>query len=207
MVGRNAELVQRLRALAALQAPERFVYFWGAAGSGRTHLVKATLAALAHAGSRTAYVACCDGAQPDASLSAFDAIGIDDVERLGACGAAAFFSLYNALREHGKTLIVTGSAAPTQLPLRPDVVTRLAWGLVYEVHGLSDADKAAALEQHANGRGFKLEADVARYLLTHARRDMPALLAIVEALDRYSLESKRAVTVPLVRELLTAAGS
>jgi DnaA family protein len=39
-------------------------------------------------------------------------------------------------------------------------------------------------------------------LLRHARRDLPSLLAMLDALDRYSLETKRAITVPLVRELI-----
>jgi DnaA family protein len=90
------------------------------------------------------------------------------------------------------------------LTLRADVVTRLAWGLVYEVHGLSDREKAAALAGHASVRGFALQEDVSNYLLTHARRDMPGLVALLDALDRYSLESQRPVTVPLLRELLAA---
>ena len=73
-------------------------------------------------------------------------------------------------------------------------MTRLAWGLVYEVHALTDAEKARALAEHAATRGFTLQPEVSQYLLTHARRDMPALLAMLDALDRYSLEAKRPVT-------------
>ncbi len=40
------------------------------------------------------------------------------------------------------------------------------------------------------------------YLLTHYRRDMPSLMALLDALDRFSLEQKRAVTLPLLRTLL-----
>ena len=67
-------------------------------------------------------------------------------------------------------LIAAGAAAPTQLALRADVVSRLAWGLVYEVHALTDAEKAGALAERARARGFTLHADVSQYLLTHARR-------------------------------------
>jgi DnaA family protein len=89
--------------------------------------------------------------------------------------------------------------------MRPDLVTRLGWGLVYQVHALSDEEKAQALAQHGAGRGFRLSAEVCAYLLQRARRDMPSLLAMLDALDRYSLETKRQITVPLVRELLHAA--
>jgi len=43
---------------------------------------------------------------------------------------------------------------------------------------------------------------VTRYLLTHSRRDLPRLLATVDALDTFSLSRKRPVSVPLLKELL-----
>jgi DnaA family protein len=101
-------------------------------------------------------------------------------------------------------LIASGNAAPAQLALRADLMTRLACGLVYQVHGLDDPEKVAALRCHAEARGFRLSPEVAAYLLRHAQRDMPSLLALLEALDRYSLETRRAITVPLLRELLSA---
>jgi DnaA family protein len=83
-------------------------------------------------------------------------------------------------------------------------VTRLAWGLVYQVHALSDDEKARALADYAAGRGFRLQPGVCDFLLTRASRDLPSLLGMLDALDRYSLETKRPVTVPLARELLLA---
>ena len=201
ITGRNRELVERLRALER-PGGERCIYIWGAAGSGRTHLLKATLARLQDTRVRTAYIAADARAGVSEDLHDFDAIALDDVERLDATGQAALFGLYNALREAGKTLLVAGNVAPMQLPLRADVVTRLGWGLVYEVHVPSDAEKAEALAQHATVRGFRLAPEVREYLLNHVPRDMPTLLAMLHALDRYSLEAKRAITVPLLRELL-----
>ena len=202
VAGRNAELVVRLRGLAEARFDERFIYMWGAASSGRTHLLRASLALLASAGARTAFIACDGDTTFERDQRALDAIGVDDVERLSHDGQIALFNLYNALRESGRTLLVTGNVAPMQLRLRPEVVTRLGWGLVYEVHGLTDAEKAEALAAHAAARGFALQADLAQYLLTRVRRDIPTLLAILDELDRYSMESKRPVTVPLLRELL-----
>ena len=92
-----------------------------------------------------------------------------------------------------------------RLALREDLVTRLAWGLVYQVHALTDEEKARALADYATGRGFRLLPDVSEYLLTRANRDLASLVATLDALDRYSLETKRPVTVPLARELLQAA--
>jgi DnaA family protein len=204
VAGRNAELVERLRALA-VPGGERFIYLWGSTGSGRTHLLESALALLRAATRTTRYVGCGPQSAFSEALLDADALAVDDVDRLDEAGQIALFNMYNALRERGKTLLAAGNAPPVQLALRPDLVTRLSWGLVYQVHALTDAEKAEALAHHAAARGFSLQPEVRQYLLTHVRRDMATLLAMLDALDRYSLEAKRAVTVPLVRELLSAA--
>jgi DnaA family protein len=71
---------------------------------------------------------------------------------------------------------------------------------------LTDEDKARALADRAAGRGFRLPPEVGDFLLSRGRRDMPSLIALVDALDRYSLETKRPVTVAMARELLTLKG-
>lgn len=192
VAGRNAEAIAHLRA-AADGSGERFVYVWGEAGCGRTHLLQAAAAAAPSA----AYVACAEDSVFDGDAPLFAA---DDVERLGAQAQVALFHRYNALREAGGGLIASGSVPPVQLALRADLVTRLGWGLVVQVHALSDEEKAQALAQHARARGFTLPREVTAYLLTHAPRDMRALFETLDALDRYALETKRAITVPLLRD-------
>ena len=85
---------------------------------------------------------------------------------------------------------------------REDLRSRLAWGLVYEVKPLTDAERATYLRAEAARRGLRLADDVVTYLLIHVRRDMGSLGAILDHLDRTSLEQQRAVTLPLVREAL-----
>src|SRR6202008_5195741 len=85
--------------------------------------------------------------------------------------------------------------------------TRLGWGLVFHLAPLPDEHKAAVLRHAAKGRGIALAEDVPAYLLTHFRRDMPSLMALLDALDRFSLEQKRAVTLPLLRTMLALPAS
>ncbi len=205
VAGRNAELLERLRALVLAGAGERMMYLWGEQGSGRTHLLKAMIAACLQSGAKATYVACGHGVSLGEGLKEFDCVALDDIEQLEAQAQEAAFHLYNAMRERGGALVAGGSAPPVQLTLRADLVTRLGWGLVYRVHGLSDAEKAQALADRAEALGFRLSQEVGEYLLARVRRDLPSLLAMLEGLDRYSRESKRAVTVPLVREFIQAA--
>ncbi len=174
--GANVELLARLRQLAAGELAESVLYLWGEPGSGRSHLLRAS-------------------ARPGLTVA-------DDVERLDEPGQIALFNAVNAARDSGGTVLAAGNAPPAQLALREDLKSRLAWGLVYQVKPLSDAEKALTLHGEAARRGLKLSDEVVWYLLTHVRRDLHSLIGLLEQIDRASLEQRRAVTLPLVRELL-----
>ena len=194
--GRNGAALQALRDIARGADRERFVYLWGAPGSGRSHLLRGL--AQAARGRNALYLS---GA-PLACLDDGKVIAVDDVEDLSAGDQIELFDLYNRVRAGAGVLVASGDAAPAQLALREDLRSRLAWGLAFQLHPLSDAEKAAALREHARGRALDLGEDIIAYLLKHARRDMASLIGILDALDRYSLEQKRPVTLPLVRDAL-----
>ena len=193
--GRNVELLSVLRqALAAAQG-EHGLYIWGETGSGKSHLLQAVVEQARASGLTALYAR---GEVPDAA----QVVAIDDVERLGEGAQIDLFALYNRVRENGGVLVASGTQAPAFLSLRDDLRTRLGWGLVYQVHALSDTEKAQALQQHALARGFELSNEVTTYLLRHGRRDLPALLATLDALDEHCLRLKRAASVPLLKEVM-----
>ena len=127
---------------------------------------------------------------------------LDDCQNLSDEAQIAAFALFNQIRESGGVMIAAAMLPPAQLGLREDLRTRLAWGLVYQLHSLSDDEKIDALTLSAHARGLSLSVGVIPYLLTHYRRDMQSLMTILDALDHYSLETKRPITLPLMRELL-----
>ena len=195
--GSNLELMQFLPGLVAGTTVDRFVYLWGEAGAGKTHLLQA----LAETpGAR--YIAHDAPAEqfqfsPETSLYL-----IDDCDLLSETSQIEAFALFNQVREHGAMMATAGAAAPAHLALREDLRTRLGWGLIYQVHELTDDDKLAALNQAAVARGINVATGVLPYLITHFARDMRSLSAMLDALDAYSLETKRPITLPLLRELL-----
>jgi DnaA-homolog protein len=194
VIGRNAEAVEALGRLAAGAAGERIVYLWGEPGCGRSHLLQA-LAAV-------------PGARPWRADEAPDAGGltlVDDVEQLDEAAQISLFSRLNAVRARADAACVAaGSLPPARLPLREDLRTRLAWGLVYRLQPLADAEKAEALRKHAAARGLAIGGDVIGCLLTHLPRDMRTLTAALDALDGFALAHKRALTVALARQWLAA---
>lgn len=202
VVGDNRELVARLAALADHDAFDQ-IYLWGAPGSGRTHLLRGALAMAQERGRPICFVEGArlgeDLAPPPGSL-----IIIDDVHLLDATGQMTLFRIFNAARLVGLALLLSGSEPPLRLAetLREDLRTRIGNALIYEVHALDDAAKAAALRRHADGRGLRIDDALIGYLLHHGRRDLPSLLASLDALDRTSLEQRRPPTLPLLREML-----
>ena len=129
-------------------------------------------------------------------------VAVDDVESLDDAAQIELFDFYNRMRDSGGMLLVSGTESPLHLKLRDDLRTRLGWGLVYQVHSLSDEEKAQALKQHAASRGFELPAEVVQYLLRHGRRDLPSLMSVLDSLDEHSLRLHRAPSVPLLKEVM-----
>jgi DnaA family protein len=196
-VGANAELAHLMHQFAQRTSREHFCYLWGETGAGKTHLLQALAAT---AGSR--YIP--PGAGEDQFVHAPEVslYLLDDVERLSPARQVDAFALFNQIRENGAYMVCTGPVPPAVLPVREDLRTRMGWGLVYQIHGLSDDEKIAALTQAAEARGLTLSASVLPYLLSHFKRDMRSLATMLDALDQYSLETQRPVTLPLLRDLL-----
>ena len=203
--GSNTEALAVLRAWLAETLDERCVYLCGPSGSGKSHLVRALAQALQETGRSVAQVEADDleALESDAMLPSV--VAIDDVQRLSATGQAALFRLFHRLRDDDVRLLVAGDVPPAGLALRDDVRTRLGAGLVLQLRLLSDQEKVEALRNHAAGRGFALLPEMSDYLLRHGRRDLPSLLAVLDALDQYSLQTKRQITLPLLREVLQQA--
>lgn len=182
IAGSNQEALHSLNMAIDGANEARFIYLWGAPGSGKSHLLQA----------------CNDLALArNLPLSV-----VDNVNALDEEAQIELFNYFNQLRASGGILITSGNAAPTQMGLRDDLATRLAWGLVYQLHPLSDEEKAKALKTHAKERGMKLPDEVVDYCLRYLRRDLPTLMAVLNALDQWSLTEKKPVTVPLLKKLL-----
>ena len=191
--GRNAELLSALVEAAGPSSAARVIYVWGETGAGKTHLLKAFVEG-ATAGPAT-YLRASEFAGSASGL-----LALDDIEGLSE---ERQVDLFNAFNEGAFTRLVVGArSAPRDVSLRRDLATRLATGLTYRVVALSDDEKRDALAAHAKARGFALGDDVSGYLLTHSRRDMSTLIGALDVLDRYSLETGRPITVPLLKAAL-----
>ena len=191
---------------------QRWFYWWGPEGSGRSHLLDAIGNAAKDAelehialspSEPTAWIRLEEKMGTLAESKKPSIITVDDVHHLDDRLVGSLFRILNTVQASKAIhVFMAGNTAPANLKLREDLRTRLGWGLVFQTQLLDDDEKIQALEGAAKARGLVLSPDVLPWLLSRFYRDMPSLMALIDALDAYSLETKRAVTLPLVRELL-----
>lgn len=164
--------------LALEQVGERCVCVYGPEGAGKSHLLAMTVA-------RNSRV-----------------LAVDNVDELDAAAQEMLFHEFN--NRGGRNLVVSSRLPVAQLSLLADVKSRLLTGAQVEMRLPEDDELVWLLEKWAASRQLVLPKAVVDFLLVRADRNPKRLLPLVTALDRLSLEEKRAVTVPLAKRVLGA---
>lgn len=210
---RNREAVASLKAATDALGDgggprEAVIYLWGEPGTGRTHLLEAACHAAHARGQSAAYVPLAEARTlapallEDREMTALVCLDDLDVIAGDAAWERAVFALTERLRAAHGTLVVGARRGPAQLGLSlPDLASRLAWGLVYQLHALSDEDKLDAVRLRAARRGLELSDEVARYMLQRHARDLHSLFGLLDRLDQASLAQQRRITIPFLRGL------
>jgi DnaA family protein len=205
----NHQAVANLRHAAGADN-ERFVFLWGAEATGKTHLLQAACNAASARGEGSVYLPLREAAQfaPEIleGLEQMAVVAIDDIDAVAGQRPweTALFDLYNRIRDNGRGSLLLASRYPlAELGLAlPDLQSRLAWGLVYQLQPMSDEEKLQAMQQRADSRGFELPDEVAAYLLRHYQRQSTALFQLLERLDQRSLAEQRRLTIPFVKQVI-----
>ena len=196
--GDNGAALEHLRALPLSTAP---VYVWGPGGCGKTHLLQALAARCQGSGQQVGWFDAGDRL-PWVLSPGWALVVVDRCESLDEAAQHAAFALFEDATAHGVQWLAAGRLPPIDLPMRDDLRTRLAWGHVFAVQPLPDADTRAALRREADRRGILLSDEVMAFLLSRFERDLGHLMRLLDRLDGYGLAEGRRITVPLVRQML-----
>ena len=208
-VADRAELiVGSLRELVLGQG-EIQVGLWGAAASGKTHLLNAS---AEFARQQNVRLQIYDGLQlrecAAAEFDGFDhceVLAIDNLDALAgdADWEACFYQVINRCRDGDFRLLFSLSARPQALATRlDDFRSRLPGGLLLRLPHSGDAEIRQILHRRANLLGIELSDEVIAYLMNHNARDLGAQIDILRRLDGISLTQQRRVTIPLVKQAL-----
>ena len=183
-------------------------YLWGASGSGKTHLLKSVREALREQGAGGTSVGWLDAsvAQPPEFNEHWAAVLLDDVHLYTAVQQHAAFNWFvNAMSSRDgqpRWVLAAGEMPPADLRLREDLRSRLGWGHVFQLQVLSEPERRAVLRQQADARGVFLGDEVMDFMLTRFSRDLGSLVQLLDLIDGYSLQTQRAVTIPLIKSML-----
>ncbi|CAN7201267.1 DnaA regulatory inactivator Hda [Pseudoxanthomonas sp. LjRoot143] len=200
--------IPALSALATAAGAD-WVYLAGASRTGKTHLALAVCAAAEQSGRRAVYLplAAAAGRLRDAldALEGNDVMALDGLDAIAGTRAdeVALFDFHNRARASGVNVLYTARGIPDDIGLvLPDLRSRLQQCLRVMLDPLSDEDRREVLRDRAQRRGLVLEDAALDWLLTRTDRDLGALVALLDKLDRASLAAQRRITVPFLRQVL-----
>ena len=199
-VGAKSGAARPPSAVATLRSPVP-TYLWGGVGSGKSHLLKGVREALREEGAAVGWL---DPSQmePLPFNDTWAAVLMDDVHLYNAVQQHAAFNWFVNAQTLQRAVLATGDVPPADLRLRADLQSRFGWGHVFGLKILSEPERRAVLRQAADARGVFLGDEVMDFMLTRFSRDLGSLMALLTLLDGYSLQTKRAITVPLIKSMM-----
>ena len=209
--GDNAALIAALEARARDPglAP---LWLWSVPGAGRSHLLQAACARAGDLGRRAGYLPLAAPWPTAALLGGFeslDLVCLDDLDRVvaGADWQRTLFAFYNDLAERGGNLVISAGGPPQALNIAlPDLASRLAACIVWQLKPLDEFDRAEALTLRARALGIDLPEETRQYLERRLPRDLSVLCDALNRLDAAALAQQRRLTVPFVKSVLQLPG-
>ena len=139
------------------------------------------------------------------SLENIDLICVDGIEQVISKTEweKAIFNLINKALISESRLILTSSKDLKSLNFSlPDLESRIRKIQSFELYPINDKDIFDALKYISKLTSINLGDKEAKYLVTYSQRNISNLVQILESLDQLSMEMKRKITIPLIKEVI-----
>ncbi|MDX1654194.1 MAG: DnaA/Hda family protein [Candidatus Competibacteraceae bacterium] len=185
------------------------VYLYGAADTGKSHLLAAACQAAAERGLAAVYLPLGEGL-PHRALEGLESLALiclDDLQAIAGHRAweRALLELLERLPLEGTGLVMAGLTVPARMEIGEELRARLAQTVMVGLQPVDEAGRLAVLRHRARRRSLMLPSEVERYL---ARRfaSLSRLMAALGVLERATLAAQRRPTLPFIRTVLQEAG-
>lgn len=181
--------------------PSHFCALVGPKSSGKTHLAKGWA-------ERNRAIALTAESEVS-SLKAGSLYYLDDVDGVDADDTKHYsdeqlFHLFNWAKEVGAFVLVTAHSSPSQWSRTlPDLKSRLAVVPVFMLKQPDDRLMQYVLLKLFSDKQLEVNSKVIDYLIPRVERSLSQLVSLVDQLDAAALATKRRVTVPLARTVLS----
>ena len=130
-------------------------------------------------------------------------ISIDNINFINNTNQDLFFDFYNRARQSKNiTIVVSGNCLPSNLNIMKDMKTRLSLAVVFKLDILDDDSTMVVLNNQMSERNLTIDSKVYKYLFKNYSRDLKVLLSVINDLDKLSLQSKQAISIPFVKKTL-----
>ena len=205
----TTKLNKQLLFLLKDEALKEDLLIYGAKDSGKTYLLQALCNQFNNQGKSSFFLPMRQAIELSVdildSLENIELVCIDGIESLVGNKAweIGLFNLINRSLNSNNRLIFTSAKNIDGMNFElKDLDSRLRKIQSHELHSLADDDILYALKHIANLRCIELGSKEAQYLLTYANRNISDLVKILESLDQLSMEMKRKITIPLIKEVI-----
>ena len=178
---------------------------FGEKGCGKTHLAHLFAAAVFQkTGKETAIMPAADF-DPSASADFLEKSPYAVLENAGRpVNERALFHLLNAVKSLNGFVLLTAEQPPAAWGLvLPDLITRLKALPCIKILPPGETLMQAVLIKQFADRQLKVAPEVIAYLLKNMERSFKVAAMITRRADELSLAERRAVTIPLVRRVLS----
>ncbi|MGK0419800.1 MAG: DnaA family protein [Candidatus Pseudothioglobus sp.] len=199
----NNELVNLINQLF-LDKKASEIYVYGLSGQGKTHVLQGVVLKALENDKNAIYIDCTDPFPEHLFdfINQLSFISFDNVDLISNENQETFFDLYNRARQAGVVILVSGSGLPADLNVMKDLKTRLSLAAVYKLEELNDELTIDVLNKQMSDRNLTIDSKIYEYLFKNYSRDLNTLVSAMNELDKASLQSKKAISIPFVKSVL-----
>lgn len=185
------------------------LFLYGIKQSGKSFLLQAICNLFASKNKSSLYIPISEvkkyGTNFIDSLDSLDLVCIDDIDLIHSDQEweVAIFNLINDCLISGCRLIFSSALNPSSIEFELiDLISRIKKIDHVELFPVSEDNLFDAINFICNIRSINLGDREINYLITYSKRNIADLMDIINKLDNLSMQLKRKITVPLIKEII-----
>ena len=185
------------------------VFLYGAEDSGKSFLLQSTCNYYASDNKSSVYIPISEAIKHGTgfidSLEGLDLICLDDIDLIVSNQEweVGIFNLINNCLTSDCRLIFSSSINPSSIKFDlDDLISRIRKVDHIELYSINDSNLPEAIKFISKLRSINLGDKEINYLVTYTKRNMSDLIEIISKLDQLSMELKRKITIPLIKEII-----
>ena len=189
-------------------------FIWGEKGTGKTHLTKLW---QKRSDSFEIDLFHLTEKELEKHLKKYSSFIIDDIDNFFVrkfilqnldnndfdCFEAAIMKIVDYCKNENKYLLMTSSIKPQDLQIKTaDLKSRILSACSFTLKTPDESSLRTLLVKLFSEYQLKISLEVIQYICSNVEKSFSEIKNVATEIDRFSLEKKRSITIPLVKEVL-----